>query len=164
MIVQGHQAVLHCVSDGLEHHVILVEVFTGLVCGIPRLVAGHVPQQAGQEDGLLHVPDGQAVPPHGQEEAVPVELDFELLHGGCGEQWEAVCSAKELEQTMVVLYDEGPVGVEPRSYISASSDAFREHLQRGMSSQSPYLCLIYTTCSSCRVIITATGVRVCAIK
>lgn len=35
-------------------------------------------------------------------------------------------------------------------------------LARGMSSQSPYLCLIYTTCNSSRVIIMATGgVRVC---
>lgn len=83
VVIQRHQANLHCVSYGLEHKVAVVQIFAGLLCGITLadLIGRHVPQQARQEDGLLHVLDGRAVSSQGQEEAVSVEPGVGGLHG-----------------------------------------------------------------------------------
>lgn len=59
MIIQRKETTLHCVPYGLEHHVVIIQITTGLLCGItvPRLIGRHISQQAWQEYGLLHVTD-----------------------------------------------------------------------------------------------------------
>lgn len=105
VVVQGNQAALHRVSDGLEHQEVGVQISAGVLGRLA--LRGHVPQQARQENGPLHVADCRAVSLQGQNQAVLVEFAIGGLHGfrwtAAPEQWWKMGSSVQCKAVTAVL-------------------------------------------------------------
>lgn len=83
VVIQDNKTALRCVSYGLEHQVVCIQIAAWLLCRftLPQIIGGYISQQARHENGLLHVSDSWAVSSQSQEQAVSVEFGLGRLHG-----------------------------------------------------------------------------------
>lgn len=83
VVIQDNETALCCVSYGLEHQVVCIQIAAWLLCWftLPQIIGGYISQQARHENCLLHVSDSWAVSSQSQEQAVSVEFGLGRLHG-----------------------------------------------------------------------------------
>ncbi len=76
------EADLHRALDGFQQNVVLIQVHA-VVGGLAVQIAviRHVSEEAGKQDGLLHIVHCCAVAPQGQQHGASAELDIGRLHG-----------------------------------------------------------------------------------
>ncbi len=76
------EADLHRVLDGFQQKVVLMHIHA-VVGGFTFRIAviRHVSEEAGKQDGLLHIVHCCAVAPQGQQQGVSAEFGIGRLHG-----------------------------------------------------------------------------------
>lgn len=80
-VVVREEPALHCVLDGFQHKVGLVQVHAVVgSLAVLSLVVRYISQEAGKKDGLLHIAHHCAVAPQGQQEGVSVQPSVGGLH------------------------------------------------------------------------------------